>query len=106
MHEALQAVGAVCWLAAEQDLNRLRRSLAGPGVRLSTIHAAKGLEFRAVILAGLDLLPSPWDCDEVRDSRLFYVGLTRAIDHLVVTWAGRSAFTEQVQRSNRVVALD
>ena len=106
LHEALQAAGEVCWLAAEQDLNRLRRSLAGPGVRLSTIHAAKGLEFRAVILAGLDLLPSPWDRDEVRDSRLFYVGLTRAMDHLVVTWAGRSAFTERVQRSNRVVALD
>ncbi len=106
LHEALRAAGDVCWLATEQDATRLRRALAGPGVRLSTIHAAKGLEFRAVILAGLDLLPSPWDRDEVRDSRLFYVGLTRAMDHLVVTWAGRSAFTERVERSNRVVALD
>ena len=26
------------------------------------------------------------------DSNLFYVGLTRALEHLVVTWSGRGAF--------------
>jgi hypothetical protein len=97
--DALRRLGDVCWLAAENDTDGLRRSLAGPGVRLSTIHASKGLEFRAVVLAALDLLPNPWDADEIRDGNLLYVGLTRATDHLAVTWAGRSAFTDRVLRS-------
>ena len=63
-----------------------------------TIHAAKGLEFPAVIVSALDQLPSPMEPDEVRDGNLLYVGLTRAIDHLAVTWTGRSAFTDRVLR--------
>jgi superfamily I DNA/RNA helicase len=70
-----------------------------------TIHAAKGLEFPAVIVSALDLLPSPIEPDEVRDSNLLYVGLTRAMDHLVVTWTGRSEFTDRVPRSNRSEAI-
>jgi len=32
-----------------------------------------------------------------------YVGLTRAMDHLAVTWAGRSAFTDKVRQSSKAV---
>src|SRR5690606_33820279 len=93
--------GTVAWLSAAEGAETIRRTLGGPGVRLSTIHAAKGLEFRVVILAALDLLPSSWEPDEDRDSRLLYVGLTRATDELYVTWAGRSAFTDRVLRSSK-----
>ena len=68
-------------------------------------HAAKGLEFPVVILSSLDQLPSLIQADEVRDSNLFYVGLTRAMDNLVVTWAGRSAFTDRVLGSTKALAL-
>jgi len=95
----------VCWVSNEADPSGGVRSLGRPGVRLLTIHAAKGLEFPAVIVSALDQLPSPMERDEVRDSNLLYVGLTRATDHLVVTWAGRSPFTERVLRSNKAVAL-
>lgn len=105
LRETLATDGPVAWLSAEQDAAGIRRALAGPGVRLLTIHAAKGLEFRAVILASLDLLPSPIEPDEDRDSRLLYVGLTRANDEVFVTWSGRSVFTERVLRSNKVLPL-
>jgi hypothetical protein len=103
--DALGRVGPVCRIRGDQDAKALRRSLEGPGVRVMTIHAAKGLEFRAVILAALDLLPNPIERDEARDSRLFYVGLTRAIDELYVTWSGASAFTDRVRRSSKATPL-
>jgi len=81
------------------------RSLGRPGVRLLTVHAAKGLEFPAVIVMAVDLLPSPMEPDEVRDGNLLYVALTRATDELMVTWAGRSAFTDRVLRSTKAEPL-
>ena len=105
LRAVMGAAGEVCWLSAEQDAASLRRAMAGPGVRLLTIHAAKGLEFRAVILAALDLLPNPIDRDQDRDGRLLYVGLTRANDELYVTWAGKSDFTDRVQRSTKAISL-
>jgi DNA helicase-2/ATP-dependent DNA helicase PcrA len=88
----------------------------GDAVHVLTYHKAKGLEFPIVIMVGLvddrfptrsrgDLLPFP--ADLVREAlpegdhhlaeerRLFYVGMTRAREELVLTWArdygGRTA---------------
>jgi DNA helicase-2/ATP-dependent DNA helicase PcrA len=76
------------------DLDRRETDqLAPPAgvVTLMTLHAAKGLEWSAVFLIGATegLLPLVTDkgatpIDEER--RLFYVGLTRARQRLVVTW--------------------
>jgi DNA helicase II / ATP-dependent DNA helicase PcrA len=62
-------------------------------VTLMTLHSAKGLEFPLVILAGLEeglsphsrTLNDPIQMEEER--RLCYVGLTRAMDSLIVTRA-------------------
>ncbi len=62
-------------------------------ITLMTLHAAKGLEFSLVFLAGLEegLFPhsrtflQPDDIEEER--RLCYVGMTRAMDTLVLTRA-------------------
>jgi DNA helicase-2/ATP-dependent DNA helicase PcrA len=62
-------------------------------VTLMTLHAAKGLEFPLVVLAGLEeglfphsrTLNDPPQMEEER--RLCYVGLTRAMDALVLTRA-------------------
>lgn len=61
----------------------------GDGIRLLTIHAAKGLEWPAVFVCGQDrevdegrsLAPYPDD----EERRLFYVACTRARDRLYLT---------------------
>ncbi|CAN5800191.1 NERD domain-containing protein/DEAD/DEAH box helicase [soil metagenome] len=95
----------VCWVSNESDPAGGVRSIARAGVRLLTIHSSKGLEFPAVIVSAVDLLPNPMEPDEVRDSNLLYVGLTRAIDHLAVTWSGRSRFTDRILRSTKAQPL-
>lgn len=60
-----------------------------PGVALATLHSAKGLEWKKVYLAGAGAEVLPWlnqPIDEER--RLFYVGVTRAAQSLVITYVG------------------
>ena len=66
-----------------------------PKVTLMTLHASKGLEFPIVFIAGFEeeLLPHGMALQEEGDEgveeerRLAYVGLTRAMDELTLTWA-------------------
>jgi len=69
---------------------------ASERVRLMTLHAAKGLEFPAVFIAGLEeeLLPHFRAIAEAADDegleeerRLFYVGMTRAQERLFLSFA-------------------
>ncbi|MDH5588865.1 MAG: UvrD-helicase domain-containing protein [Gemmatimonadota bacterium] len=62
-------------------------------VTLMTLHNAKGLEFPVVFIAGLEdgLFPLGRAYDDPavleEERRLFYVGITRAEEKLVLTWA-------------------
>ncbi|MES2963365.1 MAG: ATP-dependent helicase [Bdellovibrionota bacterium] len=59
-----------------------------PKVQLLTLHACKGLEFPVVIFVGCeeDLIPHrTLGSDVAEERRLFYVGVTRAKDRLVLT---------------------
>jgi DNA helicase II / ATP-dependent DNA helicase PcrA len=71
-------------------------------ISLLTLHAAKGLEFAVVFIAGCEdgLLPLRWsrrDADaasetaDAEERRLFFVGMTRAKSRLVLTSAARRA---------------
>ena len=62
-----------------------------PRVSLMTVHAAKGLEFATVFVAGLEenIFPSPIAATTVREleeeRRLLYVAITRAEKHCILT---------------------
>jgi superfamily I DNA/RNA helicase len=74
-------------------------------ISLLTLHAAKGLEFPVVFVVGCEdgLLPLRWagaedgteDMSEER--RLFFVGMTRARSHLLLTLAQRRAWRGEVR---------
>jgi len=79
-------------LAGDQD--ELDRKPEKKGVTLMTVHAAKGLEFDAVFVTGLEqgLFPhegmgGEQDRDQEEERRLFYVAVTRARKKLFLTMA-------------------
>jgi DNA helicase-2/ATP-dependent DNA helicase PcrA len=62
-------------------------------VQLMTLHSAKGLEFKLVFLVGMEegLFPSQQSVEDIvrleEERRLCYVGMTRAMQHLYLTYA-------------------
>ena len=70
-----------------------RMSETGGAVTLMTLHAAKGLEFPVVVIAGLEdgVLPHSRAREQreqlEEERRLCFVGITRAQEHLVLTKA-------------------
>jgi len=73
-------------------------------VSLLTLHAAKGLEFPVVFLAGCEdgLLPLRWGGrldpeQEAEERRLFFVGMTRARSHLFLSHTRRRAWRGSVR---------
>lgn len=93
-------------LGGEGDLRRRAgQDYASGAVHLMTFHASKGLEFPVVFLCGLrkGMLPlesarRPGDVEEER--RLFYVGMTRAREELILLTSGEpSPFLEELPDS-------
>ncbi|WP_328459461.1 AAA family ATPase [Actinoplanes sp. NBC_00393] len=88
-------IGAVCRALAGRDIpyQVVRNDEADayqrdtPAVTVMTVHSAKGYEFAAVFLVGLEGLPQPDSPENARWPRVGYVGATRARDQLVVTYS-------------------
>jgi len=74
------------------DLVEQKEENGGQGVTLISFHSSKGLEFPVVFIAGTEeeLLPhkKSADSDEgiEEERRLFYVGITRAMNELFITY--------------------
>ena len=81
-------------LASLRQRAESKQPPAVDGVTLASLHAAKGLEWDAVFLAGLveKTLPishaiKAGDAQIEEERRLFYVGITRAREHLHLSWS-------------------
>ena len=100
--------------ALQSDQDELKEDQKA--VRLMTVHAAKGLEFNVVFIAGLEegLFPhekmnedrrTPEEAEEER--RLFYVALTRARKNLFLSYAQlRTIFGRQLVNMPSQFILD
>ena len=87
--------GFLAWLVA--TLKGDEPDAGGDAVELATLHAAKGLEWPVVFVAGLEqgLMPiGHAESAEARaeERRLLYVGLTRARRELHCSWAEKRTF--------------
>ncbi len=97
-------------LAAElATRSAIGQAPAMDGVTLASLHAAKGLEWDAVFLAGLTdgMLPIVYaQTDEAieEERRLLYVGVTRARDLVCLSWAlARSPDARRTRKPSRFV---
>lgn len=92
---AMQKEGSAGDLAAQLALlTHADRDDPGNAVRLMTLHSAKGLEFRFVFIAGVEegVFPHEASIEEGRldeERRLMYVGITRAKEHLSLSYTKR-----------------
>jgi len=74
----------------QEKLESTDKNSAEEMVQMMTLHAVKGLEFNTVLIAGLEegLLPSSRSMHALEsieeERRLFYVGMTRAMERLIL----------------------
>lgn len=85
--------GFRAWVEYRQPFDDLEPDDDG-AITLLTFHAAKGREWEAVIVTGVEegLVPhtsAGTPAQRTEEARLLYVALTRASDTLIVTWAAR-----------------
>ncbi len=99
MEEFLQAMS----LGEEGDILRGgAKSYAAGAVTLMTLHGAKGLEFPVVFVCGVNQGMLPYESEQKKadtqeERRLFFVGMTRAKEELVLlTSPEPSAFLEEI----------
>ena len=92
--------------AGEGDIRRVSGSGYQSGaVRLMTLHGAKGLEFPVVFLSGVTdgtfpLVHARSETDIEEERRLFFVGITRAREELILSCGGTpSSFLGEIPAS-------
>lgn len=107
--QAAPIVDFLAYTALEAGERNVDASQAA--VQLMTLHSAKGLEFPTVFICGLEegLFPHHFSAEDPmrleEERRLCYVGITRAMQHLYITYAQRRRLFghEEARRVSRFV---
>ncbi|WP_339618752.1 3'-5' exonuclease [uncultured Marinimicrobium sp.] len=95
LKSALDQAGVpAAWL--KSSVHKKTYNPADEKVTLLTRQSSKGLEFDTVILSGVGALKDGED-DMPRETRLLYVGMTRAKQQLLVTSGSTNLFTDRLQ---------
>ena len=104
MVDGLKTLAPTVWLSAKKRRGSIdpRDRAAERGIKVQTIHSAKGLQYRAVIVLWGDLLPSNGADPrrEIQDRRLLYVAMTRAESLLAVTQSRPSRYVDEIEEAN------
>src|SRR3546814_6330712 len=107
-----QASGFAAWLVATvQSEADTGSGSGGDGVDIATFHAAKGLEWAVVHLAGLEdgyvpIAHAKTAAARAEEARLLYVAMTRGQRELRLTWAAERTFGTKVVPRRRPPLLD
>lgn len=74
-------------------------------VKVMTVHKAKGHEFPVVVLFGLETLPAfdPTDAKSRQRARVGFVGFTRAMDQLLITYTRDNAYLKILSKDEKHV---
>lgn len=72
-------------------------------VNILTLDSSKGLDFKTVFIINCQNSPLSIEEDKDREASLMYIGMTRAIEMLYLTWSGVSEYTEYFEEHNKSV---
>jgi DNA helicase-2/ATP-dependent DNA helicase PcrA len=106
-----QADSFVAWLRATVQREGDPAGTARDAVDVATFHAAKGLEWAIVHLAGVEdgfvpIAHARTAAARAEEVRLLYVAMTRAQRELRITWAERRTFNGRTVERRRSPLLD
>ncbi len=85
------------WLSKPKDA-AAHLAVNEAAIKVQTIHSAKGLQYKAVLVLWTDLLPAG-STAEAEERRLLYVAITRAENDLVLLGSGSRGFAGELHET-------
>ncbi|MDR2175432.1 MAG: AAA family ATPase [Synergistaceae bacterium] len=95
---ALGTITEVNWLNEQGWKSKVK--ISSPDLKISTIHSAKGLQYKAVLLFGTEVLPIRSNSEDAMTEaeKLLYVAMTRAESILVIGYTASTIFVERLKK--------
>jgi len=87
------------WIA-ENTTSKRAYDRTADTVKLSTIDSSKGLDFRAVFIVNVESMPFKLEENVEREVSLFYIGMTRAMEWLVLSYCEAEGFAGWLNESS------
>ncbi|WP_037283892.1 DEAD/DEAH box helicase [Saccharibacillus sacchari] len=88
------------WIAEDVHSKRAYDRTADT-VKLSTIDSSKGLDFRAVFIVNVESMPFKFEENVEREVSLFYIGMTRAMEWLFLSYCKAQGFAGWLCEANQ-----